>query len=440
MNKVSRWRYLAAIIALVLARPSLALGQAEHLDKELWQRALKIHSQSVVMNAAVVSAQVLIRPGRDIGKRWQGQGPGTGDVDLPRLREGGVNVIWLQVGCTVPRNEKNVDEDAAEMPFRGLEATDVIYNEVLDKYPNDFELAITVDDVRRIRAKGKIAVLLGMQAGHYIHGSVRALRVFHRLGVQYMTLTHSWTDELCDSATGEAKWGGLSEAGRQVVREMNRIGMIPDISHATDKASYQTLEMSEGPVIASHSNARSLCKLDPQEYGAGAVERNLSDDLIRRVAATGGVINVNFAAALVTQAWADADIRVRKELEPLLNSHMREFNAKYPDDLEKQYDERLRFLSERGIHYNTYEDVVGQIEYIAKVAGWDHVGIGSDWDGTGGYNPRHLEDVSKIPFLTYELLRRGHKEEDIKKFLGENMLRALTSAQETARRLQQRSN
>lgn len=414
------------IVALTVV---CVLRLSAQVDQTLWRRAIEIHRTSIVMNAAVMTSQALIRPGHDIGKRWHGLAPGTGDLDLPRLREGGVNVLWEAV-CG------SSGEDESKIPFQGLELADTLRTDMLEKYPDDFELAWTVDDVRRIRAKGKIAVLLGMQAGQFINGSVRALRMFHRMGVQYMTLTHAWTDQLCDAAGGAMKWNGLSDAGRQVVREMGRLGMIPDISHATDKAAYQVLGMSAGPVIASHSNARKLCTPGlelARALGATAMdERNLSDDLMRRLAAT----CVNFAPALVSQAFADDYPRLRTEVAPALARHMKEFQAKYPGDVEKQREEQYRFLAERGIRCATYKDVVDHIEHVARVVGWDYVGIGSDWEGTGGYNPYHLEDVSKVPFLTYELLRRGHSEFEIRKFLGENMLRVLARAQETARRLQ----
>ena len=397
-------------------------------NQELRQRAMELHRTSIVMNAAVMSSQVLIHPGRDIGKRWQGLAPGTGDVDLPRLREGAVNVLWQAVcGST--------GEDETRIPLQGLELADTIYTDILDRYPDDFELALTVDEVRRICAEGKIAVLLGMQAGQFLGGSVRALRIFRRLGVQYMTMTHAWTNLLCDSSSGEIKWNGLSEVGREVVREMGRIGVIPDISHATDQAALEVLELSRGPVIATHSNARALCSPLPEmarTLGAESLaERNLSDDLIRRLAARGGVACVNFAPALVSQAFSDAYPKL-KALRPEITAHMNDFRARYPEDVEGQREEQARFMVEHGIPPATLEDIADHVEHIARVAGWDHVGIGTDWEGTGGYHPRHLEDVSTIPSLTCELLRRGHDEADLRKLLGENMLRVLEETQQVA--------
>ena len=397
------------------------MHQTARQNQELRQRALEIHRTSIVLNAAVMSSQVLIRPGRDIGKRWQGLQPGTGDVDLPRLRDGAVNVLWQAVcGST--------GEDETRIPLQGLELIDTIHTDILDKYPDDFEFALTQDDVRRICADGKIAVLLGMQAGQFLGGSVRALRAFRRLGVQYMTMTHAWSNLLCDSSSGVIRWNGLSAVGREVVREMGRIGVIPDISHATDRAAFEILELSRGPVIATHSNARSLCSPLPEMariLGAESLEeRNLSDELMRRLAAKGGVACVNFAPALVSQAFSDTYPKL-KALRPEITAHMQAFRARHPRDVEGQRQEQARFMVAHDIRPATLEDVADHIEYIARVAGWDHVGIGTDWEGTGGYHPRHLEDVSTIPSLTGELLRRGHGEADLRKLLGENMLRVL---------------
>ncbi|MDP6776215.1 MAG: dipeptidase [Candidatus Latescibacteria bacterium] len=392
----------------------------------LLDRAMSIHRTGIVMNAAVMSSQALIKPGRDIGKRWQGLDLGTGDLDLPRLRDGGVNVLWQAVcGST--------GEDEEKIPLQGLELIDSLLTDIVDRYPDDFELALTVSDVRRIHEQGKITVLLGMQAGQFLGGSVRALRVYRRLGVRYMTLTHAWTNLLCDSASGDIRWNGLSEVGREVVREMGILGVIPDISHATDQAALQVLELSRGPVIATHSNARALC-CPPAELacamGADSLEeRNLSDDLIRRLADKGGVACVNFAPALVSQKFSEGYPKLRK-LRPELNAHMEAARATHPDDVEAQREEKDRFIREQGITPATLDDVADHIEYLADVGGWDHVGIGTDWEGTGGHHPRHLEDVSKIPLLTAELLRRGHGESEIRKVLGENMLKVLEETQE----------
>ena len=399
-------------------------SEALQIDPELWDRTMEIHRAHIVLNLGVMSSMRLIQPGRDIGWRWQGREDpdlayaATAHLDLPRVREGAVNVLGM-MACAPARTEA----DAVQSPLRGLEHIDLIYSDVIERYSDEVQLALSMDDVRGITASGKIAVILGMQAADMLGGSTRALKTFHRLGVQYITLTHAWSNDLIDSSTGKERWGGLSERGREIVLEMNRVGVVPDITHASDKGSAQVLELSRGPVIASHSNCRSLC----DHLG----ERNMSDDLIRALAATGGVISLNFSPRLIHQGYADAYPRFLEEVQPLLRDFMKELEARYHGDLEQQYDARVQFLAENGIPYPTHEDIVDHVEHVVHLVGWDHIGIGSDFDGTGLLE-RHMEDVSKIPLLTYELLRRGHRKEDIVKFLGENMLRVFVQTREIA--------
>ena len=399
-------------------------GEQLQIDPDVWARTMEIHRSRIVLNLGVMSSLRLIQPGRDFGRRWQGREDpdlnyaATAHLDLPRVREGAVNVLGM-MACAPARSEA----DAVQSPLRGLEHVDVILTDVVEGHSDEVELALTVADVRRIVGTGKIAVVLGMQAADMLGGSVRALRSFRRLGVQYIPLTHAWSNELIDSSTGEERWGGLSELGREIVLEMNRVGVVPDITHCSDKGSTQVLELSRGPVIASHSNCRSLC----DHLG----ERNLSDDLIRDLAATGGVISLNFSPRLIHQGNADAYPRFMDEVQPLLRDFVEDLEAKHAGDLETQYDLRMQFLSEHGIPYPTHEDIVDHVEHVVNLVGWDHIGIGSDFDGTGLLE-RHMEDVSKIPLLTYELLRRGHEESDIVKCLGENMLRVFDLTREMA--------
>jgi membrane dipeptidase len=409
------------MLRLLICLLAALIASAADVDPKLWKQAVDIHKRSIVMDAHMDAPLALILPGRDIGKRWQGGEPGTGNVDIYRLREGGVNVTWMPA-CVHPVPESR----APESPLRGLESLDVIYSDILDRYPDDFELALTVSDVRRIRAKGKIAVLIALESGDIIGGSIRALRMFQRLGVRYITLTHNWANTWIDSSSAPEKWGGMNDLGRQIIREMNRLGVIPDVSHVSDKAFDHVIQASEGPVIASHSGARALSNF----YG-----RNLTDDQIRRLAAKGGVVNINFSPALISQAHADAYTARGSEFLPKLYAKVKELWAQYPNDPEKVYEERMHFMTVNGYPYPAYTEIIDHVEHIVKLVGFDHVGIGSDFDGNGML-ARQMEDCSKLPFLTYELLRRGYKEPDIRKFLGENMLRVLGQAEETARRLQ----
>jgi membrane dipeptidase len=258
-----------------------------------------------------------------------------------------------------------------------LEQVDVVHR-MMRRYPDTFELALTAADVERIFTSGRIASLIGMEGGHSIDSSLGALRMFHRLGARYMTLTHSTNIAWADSGTDTAKLGGLSKFGEEVVREMNRLGMLVDLSHTSPETMQDAIRVSQAPVIFSHSNARAL-----REHG-----RNVPDDVLKQLRGNGGIVMATFVPGFLTA-------------EPKA----------------------------------TLAHVADHMDHIRKVAGADHVGIGGDFDGITMV-PAGLEDVSKYPALTAELLRRGWPEDDVKKALGLNVLRVMRRAEEVAARLQ----
>ncbi len=280
-------------------------------------------------------------------------------------------------------------------------------------YPDVFELALSADDVERIRKQGKIASLIGVEGGHSIDDSLGVLRMLHALGVRYMTLTHTDTLDWADSATDAPKSHGLSPFGEQVVREMNRLGMLVDISHVSAETMRHALRVSRAPVIASHSSA----------YAVAEHPRNVPDDVLRLIRANGGVVMVNFFSGFVVPEGARATrdmLQVGRELQ-----------AKYPDKREfRAAMEQWR--KEHPYPAGSVHHVVDHIEHIIQVAGADHVGLGSDFDGINR-TPRQLEDVSCYPYITQELLNRGHGEEEIRKVLGGNILRVLRRAEGVAR-------
>jgi membrane dipeptidase len=329
-------------------------------------------------------------------------------TDIPRLREGGMGAeFWA---AYVPA--ETIGEGGAATYC--LEQIDLIHR-MAARYPDTFEMAYTADDVERIHRDGKIACLIGIEGGHAIENSLGALRMFYRLGARYMTLTHSETLDWADSATDEAKHGGLTEFGEQVVREMNRLGMLVDISHVSAETMRDALRVSRAPVIASHSSA----------YALAPHPRNVPDDVLRSVRDNGGVVMVNFYPAYIVPEGA----RIMAKLFEV----ERELRAKYPDkvEFEKAMDQWRR---EHPIPSGSVHDVVDHIDHIVKVAGIDHVGLGSDFDGIERV-PDQLEDVSKFPYVTQELLNRGYSAEQIRKILGGNLLRALRGAEEAAREL-----
>lgn len=323
-------------------------------------------------------------------------------TDIPRLREGGVGAqFWA---AFVPASTRK-DGSAVKMT---LEQIDVIHRFV-KRYPEAFEFARTADEIVRIHESGKIASLIGIEGGHSIDNSLGVLRTYYDLGVRYMTLTHSETLDWADSATDAPKSNGLSPFGEDVVHEMNRLGMLVDLSHVSAETMRHTLRISKVPVIFSHSSAFALADHP----------RNVPDDVLKQMRANGGIVMVNFYSGFVVPEAA----RLRKKMFETA----RELKKKYPDD--KAFREALtQYQKDNPIPRGSIHDVVDHIEHIIKVAGIDHVGLGSDFDGIDS-TPEQLEDVSKYPLITQELLNRGYKKEQILKVLGGNFLRVFKAVE-----------
>jgi membrane dipeptidase len=314
-----------------------------------------------------------------------------GHTDIPRLRAGMVGAqfwsVYIPFGATV-----------AGAAMTQLEQIDIAH-QVIRRYPDTFELALTADDAVRIFRAGRIASMLGMEGGHAIENSLGALRAFYDLGVRYMTLTHSANIDWADSCCALREHGGLTAFGREVVREMNRMGMIVDISHVSAETMHHALDVSEAPVIFSHSNARALT----------AHPRNVPDDVLRRMRENGGVVMVTFVPSFLNE-----DVMRWSNLPP---------------------EQRRATPAPRA----TMADAIRHIEHIRDVAGIEHVGIGGDYDGIDSV-PVGLEDVSTYPALFAELSRRGWSEADLRKLAGENALRAWRQAEQVAARLQRERN
>jgi membrane dipeptidase len=305
----------------------------------------------------------------------------SGHTDIERLRAGGVGAQFWSV--YVPFEA--VQEGAARVQLEEID----IARQIIARYPDHFELALSPSDVDRIFGAGKIASMLGMEGGHAIENSMGALRAFFDLGVRYMTLTHGGTIDWLDSATDEPKHNGLTPFGAEVVREMNRLGMLVDLSHVSPKGMSDVLDVAEAPVIFSHSSARALTDHP----------RNVPDNILRRMPENGGVVMVTFVPSFVSETV------------------------------------RLYEGPPAGAPRATLGDVADHIEYVRDLAGIDHVGIGSDFDGISS-TPIGLEDVSTYPALFEELSRRGWTEEELRKLAGENLLRAWREAERVARRIQ----
>jgi membrane dipeptidase len=321
--------------------------------------------------------------------------------DLPRLREGGMHVPFFALW--VPSYYHG-----AEAVRRTLDLRDAMQG-VFDKYPDQIELATSARDIERIVGQKKIAAVLTAEGGHQIDDDLGVLRMYRRMGILSMTLTHFRSNNWADSSTGKPEHNGLTDFGKQVVREMNRIGMIVDISHVSDKTFYDVIEVSTKPVIASHSSC----------FVYSDVPRNMKDDMFRAVARNGGLVSVNFGSSFLNQQDA-------KELKQLIAKHNdiepNLSGAELDQYAAKEHAENGKAYPKTG--HATVEDAAQCIDHIAKVAGVDHVGIGSDFDGVP-IVPAGLEDFSKMPNLTAALLKRGYKEDDIRKIMGGNVLRVV---------------
>jgi len=326
-------------------------------------------------------------------------------TDIPRLRAGGVSGQFWSVW--VP---PSLSGDAAVRTT--LEQIDVVHRMVA-KYPDTFQLALTADDVERAFKAGKIASLIGMEGGHSINNSMATLRQMYAVGARYMTLTHTHNTDWADSATDKPEHHGLTPFGEAVVHEMNRLGMLVDLSHVSPETMAAALRVSKAPVIFSHSSARAICDHP----------RNVPDDILREVTANGGVVMVNFYPNfLVPEGGKQAT-----ELYAL----QRTLEDAHPGDMKAVEAGMNEYRKSHPLPKATIKLVADHVDHVKQVAGVDHVGIGSDFDGID-ITPEGLEDVSKYPALTAELLSRGWSDEDVKKFLGLNVLRAMRQAEAVA--------
>jgi membrane dipeptidase len=334
--------------------------------------------------------------------------PTVGQTDLARLKAGGLGGQFWSV--YIP-----AEDSAAGFARVQLEEIEMA-RRIIQKYPDRLGFAGSADEVERQFKRGRIASLLGMEGGQGLENSLGALRAYYDLGVRYMTLTHSVTLDWADAAGDEPRHGGLTRFGEEVVREMNRLGMLVDLSHTTPETMDDALRVSEAPVIFSHSSARAVCDH----------VRNVPDDVLKRLPANGGVVMVTFVPSFVSQEVWDAT-----------RPHWEEYKRRTQGiqdaaERERIYEELFGSLE---LPKATVAQVADHVEHIRRVAGVDHVGIGSDFDGTERL-PEGLEDVSKYPNLFAELVRRGWTDGDLKKLAGSNLLRVMHRAEAVSRRLQ----
>lgn len=404
-------RSAAVLLALSLALPAAAqtAASAPPVDEALLARARRLHARAPLVDGHNdLPWQIRELAGGDLTKVDPDAALPALHTDAARLRAGGVGgVFWA---AYVP-----VDYERGGAARFAMEQIDLIHRMVA-RSPG-METALTARDVERIHRRGKVASLIGIEGGHAIESSLGALRQFHALGVRYMTLTHANTLPWADAATDSARHGGLTPFGEEVVREMNRLGMLVDLSHVSPETMRDALRVSEAPVIFSHSSARALADHP----------RNVPDDVLRLVRDNGGVVMVNFYSGFVDSTAAS----VARE-GPYVQRRLR---AEHPGDTATVNRRYAEWRREHPLPRGTIATLADHIDHIVRVAGVDHVGLGSDFDGVTSL-PEGMEDVSRYPYLTAELLRRGHSEGDVRKILGGNALRVMRRAEEVAARLQ----
>ena len=378
-------------------------------DEALWKKALEIQRHAIVIDTHNDITTPMTNDDYDLG----GAPPTPYRTSLERMKQGGLTAEFFSLYVKPFYVEKG---GAAR---RTLDMIDSVYR-AIERHPNDLMFATSAADIRRAKKQGKVACLLGIEGGHAIENSLSTLREFYRLGVRYMTLTWNNTNDWADAGRGEKKHNGLTDFGKEVVREMNRLGMLVDVSHVSDKTMSDALDTSKAPIIASHSSARALVNQP----------RNIPDDLLRRIAQNGGVVQVNFYSAFV-----DTDaIKASQERAARLKPQMDELELKYKDDRERLAEEEDKVEAANPLAPTPLSKLVDHIDHIAKVAGVDHVGIGADFDGANDF-PEDAKDVSMLPNITYELLKRGYSERDIRKVLGENFLRVFAAAERVAQQM-----
>ena len=379
-------------------------------DERLWQRALAIQRRAIVIDTHNDITTGMTNYDFDLA----GEPPFPYRTNIERMKKGGLTGEFFSLYI---RPWYVANGGAAR---RTLDMIDSVYRAV-ERHPNDLMIATTAADIRRAKAQRKIAALMGIEGGHAIENSLATLREFHRLGVRYMTLTWNNTNDWADAGRGEKKYGGLNDFGREVVREMNRLGMIVDVSHVSDDTMSDALDVSTAPIIASHSSARALSN----------VPRNIPDDLLRRIAKNGGVINVNFYSVFVDTTTFSPRSDAR---DAELKAQQDALNLKYKEDPERAAEETSKLEASHQLPPLPISKLIDHFEHVIKIAGIDHVGIGADFDGANDM-PEGARDVSMLPNITYELLKRGYSERDIRKVLGENLLRVMAGAERVSRQM-----
>jgi len=405
MMRLIRATLLACLVCSALMTANVATGD------DIADRARKLHFSSIVLDTHDDTTQRFFTKDFDIGKRNP-----DGHIDIPRMREGGMNAIFFSIWI----DGRTMGPPAIQQALDQIDAV----HENISKYSKDLVLCRTAAEVRRAHAEGKIAALIGVEGGHMIGNDIRVLRMFGDLGVRYMTLSHFYNDEFADSSTDKPEHNGLTDHGKDIVREMNRQGIMVDISHVSDKTFYDALEVSKAPLIASHSSCRVLCNH----------VRDMSDDMIKALAAKGGVIHINYERSFIDQAYKDASDKATGGVVAMLSDAMKECNGNAECVETKRKTVQKKLEDSGALPRVSWERIIDHIDHAVKLVGADHVGLGSDFDGAD--MPDGMEDCTKLPKITEALMRKGYSDADIRKILGGNTLRVMEQVERVSKEMQ----
>jgi membrane dipeptidase len=404
------FRRILSLLALVAGIQSV-LCAAERSPAEADALAQRVLSRAVIIDTHADTIEWLMQD------RCRLDDPDSFCmISIPKMRQGrlGAEFFSIWVSTTLPSKDY-IPGSVAE-----FEAV----HQQIERFPNDLGIATTAVEIVRLHEQGKIAILMGVEGGHAIGDNLLVLGAYYRLGARYMTLTHTAHTSWADSSKGKPRSNGLTDFGRSVVREMNRLGMMVDISHVSDATFADALAVTRAPLIASHSSCRALARHS----------RNMTDNMIRSLAKNGGVIQINFYTPFIDDTFASA----LKELEPKMDAEVaaaRKARARQGKPFTNEDEVLIRQHYAPQLPVVTMERIADHIDHAVKVGGVDHVGLGSDFDGVD-FIPRGMEDASKLPDLVRELARRGYSEEDLVKILGGNTLRVMRQVEDVSRKMQ----
>jgi membrane dipeptidase len=421
---ISRFRVALAVITLSV----VAFAQATNPPANETPKAVTVGPQGVatgwqaIHNSALVVDTHADTPGRFVDENFDlSQDAGNGYIDFNKIKAGNLGAEFFSIWVD-PKAFKGQEIK------RALDMIDSVYEQAR-RHPDKMMMAFSMRDIYAAHRQHKLAALMGVEGGHAIQGDIRVLRDYYRLGVRYMTLTWSNTNELGDSSgdfnNQEVEHhNGITDFGRQVVREMNRMGMIVDISHVADRTMFQALATSRAPVIASHSSARALTN----------VPRNMTDDMLVELARNGGVAQVNFYCGFISQKWVDQSKKLAEEKDPDYERVQKLFMQPRTAQMTQELYEAEITLQKK-LPRPPLSDLIDHIDHMVKIAGVDHVGIGSDFDGID-CSPAGIDSVADLPKITQALVQRGYKPADIQKILGGNLLRVFAEVEKTAKVIQ----